>query len=135
MSAMRVDPYLFFSGQCEAALSFYQSTLGAEIVFIQRFKDAPQMERRDSPPEGVMHATLKIGDSFIFGSDGDGKSRPFGGFSLSLSVKDVAEGERVFKALADGGSVTVPFDKTFWTEGFGMVTDRFNVPWMVNVAH
>jgi PhnB protein len=132
---MTVDPYLFFGGRCEAALSFYQSTLGAELLFIQRFKDAPAQESEGAPPDAVMHATLKIGDSFIFASDGDGKPRAFDGFSLSLSVKDVAEGERVFAALADGGQVTLPFAKTFWAEGFGMATDRFGVPWMVNVEH
>ena len=133
---MKVEPYLFFGGRCEDALSFYQSKLGAEVVFMQRYKDAPpQAGCQTLPPDGVMHATLKIGDSFIFASDGDGEAKPFGSVALSLLVKDTAEGQRLFDALADGGTVVMPFQKTFWTEGFGTATDRFGVPWMVNVAH
>ena len=133
---MKVEPYLFFGGQCEAALSFYQSKLGAEVVFVQRFKDAPPgTQGETAPPDGIMHATLKIGDSYILASDGDGQAKPFGSVALSLLVKDTTEGQQKFDALADGGTVVMPFQKTFWTEGFGTVTDRFGVPWMVNVTH
>ena len=134
---MKVEPYLFFGGRCEAALLFYQAKLGAEVTIVQRFKDAPPGTQGSAtaPPDGIMHATLKIGDSLIFASDGDGEAKPFGSVALSLLVKDTAEGQRTFDALADGGTVVVPFQKTFWTEGFGTVTDRFGVPWMVNVAH
>ena len=133
---MDVMPYLFLDGRCDAALSFYKSELGAEILFLQRFKDAPAQEGEPmGPPEGVMHASFKIGASTLMASDGSGANKELSGFCLSLSVKDVAEGERIFGKLAEGGNITMPFGKTFWTEGFGMVTDRFGVPWMVNVAH
>jgi PhnB protein len=133
---MQVTPYLFLNGQCEAALPFYESALGAEILFMQRFKDAPSESGESmGPPDGIMHASLKIGDSLLFASDGHGKATPYQGFSISLSVKDTTEGRRVFDALSQGGNVTMPFEKAFWTEGFGMLTDRFGVPWMVNVEH
>ena len=134
---MSLQPYLFFDGRCDEALSFYQTTLGAEILFVQRFKDAPAPEGGGpmGPPEGIMHASFKVGTSTVLASDGGPERTPLSGFSLSISVTDGAEGERVFGKLAEGGSVTLPFAKTFWTEGFGMVTDRFGVPWMVNIAH
>lgn len=133
---MDVTPYLFLNGRCEEALSFYQAALGAEVIFVHRFKDAPGQEGGPmGPPEGIMHASFKLGTSTLLASDGGPERRSLSGFSLSISVKDGAEGERVFAKLAEGGSVTLPFAKTFWTEGFGMVTDRFGVPWMVNIAH
>ena len=132
---MQITPYLSFNGQCEAALSFYSTALGAEIVFKQHYKDAPSKEVASmGPPEGVMHATLKIGDSLLHASD-SGDKAAYSGFSISLSVKDTTEGKRVFDALGAGGKVTMPFEKTFWTEGFGMLIDRFGVPWMVNCEH
>jgi len=132
---MDITPYLFLNGRCDAALSFYTSALGAEIIFVHRFKDAPPQEGGPmGSPEAIMHASFKIGSSTVLASDGDGQKRPLSGFSLSISVKDLAEGHRVFDKLAEGGNVMLAFGKTFWTEGFGMVTDRFGVPWMVLVA-
>lgn len=133
---MDITPYLFLNGRCDEALSFYQSVLGAEILFVQRFKDAPSMgEGPMSTPDAVMHASFKIGDSTLMASDGDGTDRPLSGFSLSISAKDSTEGQRLFGKLAEGGTIVLPFGKTFWTDGFGMLTDRFGVPWMVSVAH
>ena len=133
---MDITPYLFLNGRCDAALSFYQSVLGAEILFVQRFKDAPVHEEGPmSSPDAVMHASFRIGSSNLMASDGDGTDRPLSGFCLSISVKDIAEGAHLFGKLAEGGSVVLPFGPSFWTEGFGMVTDRFGVPWMVSVAH
>lgn len=134
---MGVTPYLFFNGQCEAAISFYRRVLGAELQFMQRYKDGPPGPdgKPFGAPDAVMHASLKIGDSVLLASDSDGQPVQHGGFAISVSARDVADGRRLFDALADGGQVTLPFDKTFWTEGFGMLTDRFGVPWMVNVEH
>ena len=133
---MKVTPYLFLGGRCQAALSFYQAAVGAEVLFLQRFKDAPQHGSEPmGPPDGVMHATIKIGDSTLHVSDGDGKPQSASGFSLSLSAKDTADGQRLFRALAEDGKITAPFEKQFWSEGFGMLTDRFGMPWMVNVEH
>ncbi len=132
---MGVTPYLYFSGRCEEALTFYKSAIGAEIVFMQRYKDAPGAGGEHmGPPESVMHASLKIGDSLLLASDW-GQPVAYNGFAISLSAPDAAQGRKLFDALSQGGKVTMPFEKQFWTEGFGMLTDRFGVPWMVNVEH
>jgi PhnB protein len=133
-----VQPYLFFGGRCDEAIDFYRKTLNAEVAMLMRFKDSP--EPQPGLPEcfqdKVMHAALKVGDTILMASDGrcDGQAN-FEGFSLSITVPDTAEAERVFAALADGGLVTMPLAKTFWAPQFGMLTDRFGVGWMVSVAH
>jgi PhnB protein len=133
-----VQPYLFFGGRCDEAIEFYRKTLHAEVAMLMRFQDAP--EPQPNLPEcfhdKVMHAALKIGDTVLMASDGrcDGQST-FEGFSLSITVPDEAEAARVFAGLSEGGLVTMPLEKTFWTPKFGMLTDRFGVGWMVSVAH
>ena len=136
---MQVQPYLFFNGRCEEAIEFYRNALGAEVTMLMRFKESP-----DPPPSGmvppgsegkVMHANLRIGETMVMASDGGCQGQPsFQGFSLSLTVPNEAEAERLFAALADGGQVQMPLTKTFWSPRFGMVADRFGVSWMVNVA-
>jgi len=83
----------------------------------------------------IMHSCLRIGDTAVMASDGGctGKAS-FQGFSLSLAVASAAEADRLWGALADGGTVQMPIGKTFWSPRFGMVTDRFGVSWMVNVV-
>jgi PhnB protein len=133
-----VQPYLFFGGRCEEAIEFYRKGLGAELRMLMRFKDAP--EPQPGLPEcfqdKVMHASLQIGDTLLMASDGrcEGEAN-FEGFSLSITVPDEAEAERVFAALGEGGLVTMPLEKTFWAPKFGMVQDRFGVGWMVSVMH
>ena len=133
---MQVQPYLFFDGRCEEAIEFYRKTLGAEVQMLMRFKDSP--EPGHTPPGAenkVMHSSLRIGDATVMLSDGHCQGKPsFQGFSLSLSVPDAAEAERLFNALADGGQVQQPLVETFFSPRFGMVADRFGVPWMVVVA-
>ena len=133
---MPIQPYLFFDGRCEEAVEFYRRTLGAEVQMLMRFKDSP--EPTMAPPdagEKVMHASLRIGDTTVMASDGRCGGRPsFAGFALSLTVADEAEAERRFAALADGGQVQMPLAKTFFSPRFGMVADRFGVPWMIVVA-
>ncbi|APW44547.1 VOC family protein [Rhodoferax saidenbachensis] len=128
---MKVEPYLFFNGRCEEAITFYQQAVGAELLFQMRMNEAPE-----PPPPGsenkIMHATLRIGTTALMVSDGNSNMQAnFKGFSLSLGVADAAEGERVFAALAQGGTVTMPLGKTFWSPCFGMLEDRFGVGWMV----
>jgi len=136
--AMGIQPYLFFGGRCEEALEFYRKALGAELVMQARFNEAP--EKQPGLPEcfqdKIMHATLRIGDTLLMASDGmcDGKAN-FEGFSLSVTVADEAEAERVFAALSEGGLVTMPLEKTFWAPKFGILQDRFGVGWMVSVMH
>lgn len=138
MTQPLVQPYLFFGGRCQEALEFYQSALGAEIEMLMRFRESP-----DPVPEGmlapgfedkVMHAAFRIGGSTLMASDGCGDRVKIEGVSLSLAVATEAEADRYFHALAEGGEVTMPLDKTFWSPRFGMVTDRFGVGWMINVV-
>jgi len=134
---LNIQPYILLGGQCEAAIAFYQATLGAQVELLMHFSDAPDASMvNEENKDKVMHATVRIGDSTLLMSDGNCENpEPFKSFSLSLNAPSVAEGEAVFQKLAEGGSVTMPFSKTFWTEGFGMLVDRFGVPWMVNVVH
>jgi PhnB protein len=130
---MIVEPYLFFDGRCDEALEFYRSKLGAEVTALVRFKDSPDPDV--SPPgagDKVMHSNFRIGETTLMASDGRCQGQPnFQGFSLSLTAPNEAEADRLFAALADGGQVQLPLAKTFFSPQFGMVADRFGVPWMV----
>ncbi len=133
---MYIQPYLFFDGRCQEALDFYVSALGARVEMLMRFKDSPEPPDPTKVPPGsennVMHASFRIGDSVLMASDGFGKGKPvFQGVSLSLAVNSDAEADRLFSALAKGGSIQQPLVKTFFSSNFGMVTDKFGVPWMV----
>jgi PhnB protein len=132
---MAINPYLFFNGRCDEAIEFYKKALGAEPVMLMRFKQAPDQSIVPSGSgEKIMHARLKIGDSVVFLSDGMcAGQQSFDGFSLSVTVADEAEAERKFNALADGGQVRMPLDKTFFSPKFGAVADKFGVGWMIYV--
>jgi PhnB protein len=136
---MQVQPYLFFDGRCEEAVEFYQKVLGAEVTMLMRFKESPEppapgMVAPDAG-EKVMHMSLRIGESTVLASDGRCLGQPsFQGFSLSLTVPDAAQAERLFAALAEGGQVQMPLAQTFFSPRFGMVADRFGVGWMIYVA-
>ena len=136
---MQVQCYLFFDGRCEEAIEFYKSKLGAKVEMLMRFKDSPEPAQPGMVPPGaenkVMHSCIRIGDTAVMASDGRCMGKPsFQGFSLSLTPPDVAEAERLFAALGDGGQVRMPLAKTFFSPRFGMVADRFGVSWMVVVA-
>ena len=132
---MQVETYLFFEGRCEEALEFYRQALGAEVTALIRFKESPEPGMCPSgSEEKVMHANLRIGDTTLMASDGGCEGQAdFRGFSLSLSLTDTVQAERLFAALADGGQIQMPLAKTFWSPLFGMVADRFGVSWMINV--
>jgi PhnB protein len=127
---MRAEPYIFFQGRCAEAFEFYRKTLGAEITSVIRFSDLP-----GSPPDmdQVMHAVLRIGDTIVFGSDaGEEKAvAKASGFALSLQVTADGEAERLFAALARGGTVEVALMSTPFASRFAKVTDRFGTPWMI----
>jgi PhnB protein len=116
-------------------MQFYERTLGGKIQMMMPFSEAPPEMR---PPGGggdrMMHVSLKVGDRVLMASDtGPGMTyEGMKGFSVSLSYPSASEGQRVFDALAAGGQVGMPFQKTFWAAGFGMLTDKFGTPWMVN---
>jgi PhnB protein len=132
--AMQVNPYLVFNGDCEAAIKFYQQTLGGEITMMMPHAGTPMAAH--VPPEWhgkILHASLKIGDTVLMGSDAppDRYEQPKG-FSVSLALEDTGEAERIFKALSEGGSVQMPIQQTFWAARFGMLVDKFAIPWMIN---
>ena len=128
-----VQPYLFFDGRCEEAVEFYRKSLGAEVETLTSFKDSPDPSMC-APGAGdkVMHASFRIGETTVMASDGQCSGKPsFQGFSLSFTVPDGAEAERLFAALGDGGQVQMPLGETFFATRFGMVADRFGVGWMI----
>jgi PhnB protein len=136
---MLVQPYLNYDGKCEEAIKFYQGAVGAEVIMLMRFKDSPEPPPPSAgpapSPEKVLHAAFKIGDSTVLASDGHCQGREsFKGFSLSLTVPDEAGADRAFRSLSQGGQVTLPLTKTFFSPKFGMLTDRFGLGWMVYVT-
>ena len=131
---MQVNPYLTFNGQCKDAFKFYEQVLGGKILFSMTWGESPMA--KEMPPgtgDFIMHTTLDAGGSLLMGADAPpGRYEKPQGISVSLHLKDAAEGERVFNKLAENGNVQMPFQKTFWAAGFGMCVDRFGIPWMVN---
>jgi PhnB protein len=131
-----MEAYLSFNGNAAEALAFYAKSLGGKILFSMTFGESPMgAETPADHKNKIMHATLEARGKQIMASDlppgmaFDG----YKGFSLSVQAKDVKEGEQLFKALSEGGKVTMPYAATFWSPGFGMLEDKFGVPWMVNV--
>jgi PhnB protein len=133
---MQVQPYLFFDGRCDEAIEFYRKALGAEVTVLMRFKDSPDPSMcSPGTLDKVMHMSFRIGDTTLLASDGHCTGQPnFQGFSLTLTVADDAEAERLFASLADGGQVRMPLAKTFFSSRFGMLADRFGVPWTIIVG-
>jgi len=131
----QLDTYLFFDGNCADAMRFYERTLGGRLETLMTHAQSPVAAQ--TPPGSanrIMHARLVIGDRVLMASDAmiDQPTGGMKGFSLSLMYTTTAEAKRVFDLLADGGRVTMPLQKTFWAEAFGMLVDRFGTPWMVN---
>jgi PhnB protein len=134
---MKVQAYISYRGRCEEALEFYKAAIGAEVTALLRWKDSPDAAMRPPPGFGekVMNASFRIGDTLLMADDSPGDAHAeFKGMTLAIEVADEAEAQRVFTALGQGGKVGMGLMKTFWTSSFGMLTDKFGVPWMVNVA-
>ena len=134
---MQINPYLVFDGTCEDAFRLYARCLGVDAPEFRRFGDTPGCE--DMPAahrDKVMHVRLQAGDQVLMGSDNhpDHPYEGIKGCSIALSVDRPEEADRIFDALAQGGTVIMPMQETFWAQRFGMLTDRFGVPWMVNGA-
>ncbi len=131
-----MEAYLSFNGNAAEALDFYAKSLGGKILFSQTFGESPMgAETPADHKNKIMHATLEARGKQIMASDMP-PGMPFEGykgFSLSVQAKDVKEGEQLFKTLSAGGKVVMQYEPTFWSPGFGMLEDRFGVPWMVNV--
>jgi PhnB protein len=134
---MHVQPYLDFNGRCDEALEFYKTAVGAEVAMLMRWKDSPDKSMCTAEnADKVMHSQFQIGDSTIMASDGRCTGKPnFHGVALTISANTEAQADKLFNALAEGGQVTMPLAKTFFSPKFGMVADKFGVGWMVLVAH
>ena len=133
---MRINPYLSFDGRCEEAFRTYADVLGGTLNGLMPYAGSPG--EADVPPDWgskIMHACLTIGDTDLMGSDfPPGHSEKPQGFSVSIQIGEPAEAERVFNALAEGGAITMPLEETFWAFKFGMLVDRFGIPWMINCS-
>ena len=131
---MQINPYLSFKGDCEAAFRFYEQCLGARLGAIFRYGGTPLAG--DVPAgwsDKIMHGNLIFGDQVLMGGDvaPDRYQEPKG-FSLSIQMTSTTDAERIFQELARDGTVVVPLEKTFWAARFGMVVDRFGIPWLIN---
>jgi PhnB protein len=131
---MEMTAYLSFKGDCEAAFKFYERCLGAQPGAIFRYAGSPMV---DQVPEGwsdkVMHGSLTVGGQVIMAADvAPQQYQEPKGFSLSLQMKSVEDAERIFRELATEGRVVMALEKTFWADRFGMVVDRFGIPWLIN---
>jgi len=131
---MQMTTYLSFRGQCEEAFKFYEATLGGRIGPIFPYAGTPLADQVPADWQGkVMHGSLTIGDQVLMAADvAPGRYDESKGFSLSLQTSDASEAERVFGQLAKSGRIVMPLEKTFWAERFGMVVDRFGIPWLIN---
>jgi PhnB protein len=133
---MAFHPYLYFSGTCREAFTRYQEIFGGELVLLTMADMPAEDAAAQVPPEQadlIMHAALTFGDNLLMASDdptGDGAGAR--GIAVNYTTPDVGEAERVFKELSVGGEVAMPMGETFWSPSFGMCTDRFGIPWMVN---
>ena len=132
---MQLNPYLTFDGRCEDAFKFYAKVLGGEIVAMIRHEGTPAETHVPADWRNkIMHARLIVDGEVLMGSDAppDRSDGAMKGFSVTLSIDQPAEADRVFAALADKGTVRMPIQETFWAQRFGMLTDQFGTPWMIN---
>lgn len=131
---MQSNPYLFFNGECEAAFKFYEQCLGGKIDSKMTYGESPMADQ--APPEQrdrIMHAQLTVGDIVLMGADAPPHmfEKPQG-FYVNLQFDNVEDAEKIFNALAENGTVRMPFEETFWAKRFAMLIDRFGTPWMIN---
>ena len=133
---MNIDPYLLFNGNCEAAFKFYAKVLGGKIDAMLVHEGTPAAEHVPAEWRNkILYARLVVGDKALMGSDAPpDRYEPMKGFSVTIGIDKPAEAERIFNALSEKGTVTMPFGKTFWAERFGMLVDQFGTPWMINCA-
>lgn len=131
---MQMNAYVTFGGQCEAAFKFYAECLHGKIVAMLTFGQTPMAEQVPAGMRNkIAHARLAVGNDVLMASDAPPERyEPAKGFSVTLNIAEPAEAERVFHALAEGGTVQMAIQKTFWAERFGTLTDKFGIPWMIN---
>ena len=131
---MQCNPYLLFNGNCEEAFKLYEKVLGGKIIAMLKVGDTPAAEHHGPDfRDKIMHARMTFGNNTLMASDAPAAHyEAMKGIQVSLNVDTPAEADRVFKALAEGGNIKMPIQETFWAQRFGMLTDRFGTPWMVN---
>lgn len=131
---MQITPYLSFTGDCEEAFSFYARCLGGQVGSLFRYAGSPMADQVQAGwQDKVMHGSVTIGELVLMGADVSLEGyEGLKGFTLSIQIKSVDDAERIFHELADGGRIVLPLEKTFWAARFGMLVDRFGVPWQVN---
>ena len=127
---MTVAPYLSFNGQCREAMTFYSEVFGGSGLELLKYGDQP-VEGMEAMADRIMHSVLQIDGAWLMGADSPmGRDQPPGNVSVMHDPVDVTSGKAKFDRLAEGGEVTMPFEKTFWSPGFGMVRDRFGIHWL-----
>ena len=132
---MKVEPHLQFKGNCREAFSYYVDTLGAEILNILSYGESPASQQvSHEMQDWVVHATLRLGNLQIAGADIPDYNESPSGFQLLIQLETPDRAKEIFNSLADGGRVVMPLQETFWSPCYGMVSDRFGVPWEVNCA-
>lgn len=135
---MKIVTSLSFNGQCREAFEIYARVLGGKIVAAFPYDDrAPSKPLKPEQKDWLMHCSLEVGDQALMGADMDVRwaaniEKPKNGFDVCLVAADVVEAKRWFDELSEGGRVTMPFEKTFWSPGYGAFTDKFGIPWMIN---
>ena len=131
---MQVGPYLTFDGQCEAAFRCYEECLGGKILMMMTYGESPLASHAPAGWEAkILHASLALGEQTLSGADAPpGRYKSPQGFSVSLNIESAPDADRVFASLAEHGTIHMPIQETFWALRFGMLVDRFGIPWMIN---
>jgi len=131
---MKINPYLTFAGDCAEAFQLYEKVLGGRLLASMPYAGTPACDHVPADwQDKVMHTALQVGEVMIMGSDAPPQMRQTpAGISVSINVETPQEAERVFAGLSQGATIHMPLAETFWAKSFGMLTDRFGTPWMVN---
>ena len=130
---MKFDCYLLFNGNCAEASQFYKELFGAAALNMMTWGDSPMADQMPPEKQGeIMHAQMPLGASSLMGADAGTMFQQPQGFRVAFEADSAEDAERVFAALSEGGTVFMPMSETFWANRFGMLTDRFGIPWMVN---
>ena len=131
---MQTNTYLFFKGNCEEAFKFYEKTLGGKIEAMMSHAGTPAESQVPAEWKNkIIHARLKLGDQLLMASDAPpDRFKTPQGFYVNLGFQDPAEAERIYNTMSKDGTVHMELQETFWAKKFGMFTDRFGTPWMIN---
>jgi PhnB protein len=133
---MKLQPYLYFKGNCEEAFQLYAGVPGGDFQGVFRYGQSPMAGQHGKEwDDKVMHVSMKIGDQTLMGSDAPASHfRPPQGYAVCLHCADEAEAERIYSPLSEGGKIDMPLQETFWAKRYAMFTDRFGTQWMINVS-